>query len=140
MLSLPTTAQANSSAFTSTIEKMSFNITERSFFNLCEEYLTTCTSKQLSSIKTPNTSPGASQQQEKDKVECEFKTNKFELNEFTEICLANDESKGAVLERKETSRRRSISDLVERYKKLLESNEGTATVNSQNECAEHENE
>ncbi|XP_012231473.2 uncharacterized protein [Linepithema humile] len=120
MLSLPTTAQANSSAFTNTIKKMSeFNITERRFFNLS---LTTCTSEQFSPIKQ-NISQNASQQEEeeeRDKVECELKVNKFELDEFTEVCLTNDVNKGVVLEHQNISKRRSISDLVERYKKLLE--------------------
>lgn len=130
MLSLPTTAQANSSAFTSTMKKMSeFNITERRFFNL-----SLTTSEQLSPIKQ-NTLQDASQQQEEDKIECGLKVNKFELDEFTEVCLTSNETKDTVLEQN-VSKRRSISDLVERYKKLLEAS-NSATINLQNDCIEH---
>lgn len=68
----------------------------------------------------------------------EFKTAKPKLNELTEIEFA-DSDKGTVIKRDSTSRRRSISDLVERYKKVLEIS-SCATTTFQKECMEYEKE
>lgn len=108
------------------------------FFNWSEESLkTSCLSAQFTPIKR-NISPVMSQQRVKDKLDRELKVNKPEFNEFTEIQFVNDESKSTVVKHVEnSSRRRSISDLVERFKKLLEAN-NSVTAKLENKCIEHE--
>lgn len=146
MMYLPSTAEANSTAIANcTIEEMSsspnlnLNTIAEGFFNRTEESLkVSCSSEQLTPIKQ-NVAQVVSQQQARDKPDREIRVNKPELDEFTEIQFVNDENNGTVVKHEDSSRRRSISDLVERYKKLLEvSNSVTAKL--ENKCEEHENE
>lgn len=134
MMSLPSTAQANSSTIANAIAEMSnisdFNLETIAKGYLSEESLINSTipcisaSAQFTPIKQ-NTSKNMSQKQAKDKLDCEFKVNKLELDDFTEVQFVNDENKGTVVKQENNSRRQSISDLVERYKKLLEVSNST---------------
>ncbi|KAL6430186.1 hypothetical protein ACFW04_007736 [Cataglyphis niger] len=135
MISLPSTVQANSSTIASTIGEMpnisDFNLDTiaRGYFNLGEESLTIpciSTSTQFTPIKQ-NISRDMCQEQTRDKFDQEFKVNKLNLNDFTEVQFMNNENQGTVVKHENSSRRRSISDLVERYKKLLEVSSSTTT-------------
>lgn len=109
----------------------------KGFFNWSEEsFKTSRSSVQLTPIKQ-NISPIMSQQQVKEKLDHEIKVNKPEFDEFTEVQFVNNESKSTVVKHENTSRRRSISDLVERYKKLLEAS-SSVTAKLENKCIEHE--
>lgn len=147
-MSLPSTAQANSSAIANTIGEISnisdfnldtiakgyFNLNEESFINTTIPCIST--SAQFTPIKQ-NTSRDMSQERTKDKFDHEFKVNKLELDDFTEVHFVNDETKGTVVKHENSSRRQSISDLVERYKKLLEVSDSTM-IKFQNKCQEQE--
>lgn len=147
MMSLPSTAQANSSAIANTIGEMpnisDFNLETiaKSYLNLSEESLINPTipcisaSAQFTPIKQ-NISKNMSQKQVKD-IDYEFKINKLELDDFTEVQFVNDENKGTVVKHENSSRRQSISDLLERYKKLLEVSNSTM-IQFQNKCKEQE--
>ncbi|XP_025267236.1 uncharacterized protein LOC105252987 isoform X2 [Camponotus floridanus] len=146
MISLPSTAQANSSAIANTIGEMpnisDFNLDTiaKGYFNLNEESLINSTiscistSAQFTPIKQ-NTSRDMSQERTTDKFDHEFKVNKLELNDFTEVQFVSDENKGTVVKHENSSRRQSISDLVERYKKLLEVSNSTM-IKFQDKCKE----
>jgi hypothetical protein len=127
-MSLPSTAKANSSTITSAIEEipnlsdLNLDITPRSLFNSTEESLT----------PKRNILRDVSEEEAKDKHNHEFKVNKPDLDEFTEIQFTNE--KNVIV--KHENRRRSISDLVERYKKLLEVS-NSATAKFQTQCAEY---
>lgn len=138
MISLLSNTQANSSIIENTIGKESnswsnnLDITTRSLFNLSEEPVTTAqytpTKQNISQDTIEETA---------DVLNREFKIVKPELDELTEIEFVNDNDKDTVVKRDSTSRRRSISDLVERYKKVLETSNCT-TMKFQKECMEHE--
>lgn len=145
MISLPSTVQANSSTIASTIGEMpnisDFNLDAiaRGYFNLSEESLTIpciSTSAQFTPIKQ-NISRDVYQEQTRDKLDHESKVNKLKLDDFTEVQFVNDENQGTVVKHENNSRRRSISDLVERYKKLLEVSSST-TIKFQTECKKQE--
>jgi len=125
-MSLPSTAKANSSTITSAIEEipnlsdLNLDITPRSLFNSTEESL------------TPKRNILRDVSEEEAKHNHEFKVNKPDLDEFTEIQFTNEKN----LIVKHENRRRSISDLVERYKKLLEVS-NSATAKFQTQCAEY---
>ncbi|XP_039305540.1 uncharacterized protein LOC105192958 [Solenopsis invicta] len=143
MMSLPSTAQANSSVISNIIEERStldFNLDTiaKDFFNWSEESFKASSSEKMKfTPKKRNISQIISQQQVKDKLDSlEIKVTKPELDEFTEVQFVNDENKGTVVKHESSSRRRSISDLVERYKKLLEVS-NSITVELENKCIEH---
>lgn len=133
MMSLPSTAQANSSAIASTAREMS-NVSDlnldamaRDYLNLSEESLTIphiSASAQFTPIKSNR---NVSQEQTRDKLDYEFKVNKPKLDDFTEVQFVSNENMGTVVKHENSSRRRSISDLVERYKKVLEVSSSTMT-------------
>lgn len=140
-MSLPSIAQVNSSTIANTVGEMSsssdlnLDTIAKGFFNWSEESLKiSCSSVQFTPIKR-NISPVMSQQQVEDKLDREIKVNKPEFDEFTEVQFVNDES--IVVKHENGSRRRSISDLVERYKKLLEASNSVA-AKLENKCTEHE--
>lgn len=143
-MSLSSTAQVNSSiCIANTVGEMSsssdlnLNTIAKGFFNSSEESLKISgSSVQFTPIKR-NISPVMFQQQVKDKLDREIKVNKPEFDEFTEVQFVNDESKSTVVKHENGSRRRSISDLVERYKKLLEAS-NSVTAKLENKCIEHE--
>lgn len=128
MMSLLPTEQAASSTFMNPIEEMpsllNFNldITARSFFNSNEG--SACDSTSCSPMKE-NSSRNVSHLQAGD-FNYELKINKPELDEFTEIQYGNDENKGTVIKHENRKKRRSISDLVERYKNLLKNSKSLA--------------
>lgn len=143
MMSVPSTTQANSSSIVNTVEEMSsssdlnLDTIAKGFFNWNEKSLKACPSSvQFTSIKR-NISQVMSQQQAKDKLDHEIKVNKPELDEFIEVQFVNDENESTVVKHESGSRRRSISDLVERYKKLLEVS-NSVTTNLENKCIEIE--
>jgi hypothetical protein len=142
MMSLPPTAQANSSVISNTIEERpssDFNLDTiaKGFFNWSEEsFKASCSEKIKFTPKKRNISRIISQQQVKDKLDYEIKVTKPELDEFTEVQFVNDENNGTVVKHESSLRRRSISDLVERYKKLLEVS-NSITVELENKCIEH---
>ncbi|XP_028050173.1 uncharacterized protein LOC105839205 isoform X2 [Monomorium pharaonis] len=90
MMSLPSTAQANSSVIANTIEEIpsssDFNLDTiaKGFFNWSEESFKVSSSSIKITPKKRNISQVISQT--KDKVDREIKINKPELDEFTEIC------------------------------------------------------
>ncbi|XP_032686269.1 uncharacterized protein LOC116851192 [Odontomachus brunneus] len=137
MISLSSNTQANSSIIENTIGKefnswgsnLDENIT-RSLFNLSEEPV-------MTAQYTPTNISQDTIEETADVLNHEFKIAKPELDELTEIEFVNDDNKGIVLKQDNTSRRRSISDLVERYKKVLETS-NCATVKFQKECTEYE--
>ncbi|XP_071629792.1 uncharacterized protein [Temnothorax longispinosus] len=140
MMSLPSTALANST-IANTIEEASsssdlnLGTIAEGFFNWSGEPLKASSSSvQFTPIKR-NVSQVMPRRRVKDKLDREIKVNKPEFDEFTEIQFINDESKGIVEKHENGSRRRSISDLVERYKNLVEA---INSVKLENECAEHE--
>lgn len=61
----------------------------------------------------------------KKKATDECKVNKVDPNESSKIQFANNE--GLIVKHENVRKRRSISDLVERYKKLLEASNSTTT-------------
>ncbi|KYN02170.1 hypothetical protein ALC62_06953 [Cyphomyrmex costatus] len=137
MISLQSTAHSNS-VITSIEEIPSssdFNLDAiaKSFFNWNEEV--SYSSEQLTP-KKQNVSKVASQQA-KD-LDCEIKVNKPELDEFTEVQILNDDNKGTIVKRENDSRRRSISDLVERYKKILEASNNSVTAKLENKFIDQE--
>ncbi|XP_070150427.1 uncharacterized protein [Polyergus mexicanus] len=145
MISLPSTGQANSSTIASTVGEMpnisdfNLDVIARGYFNLSEESLAIpciSTSAQFTSIKQ-NISRDVYQEQTRDKLDHETKINKLKLDDFTEVQFVNDENQGTVVKHENNSRRRSISDLVERYKKLLEVSSST-TIKFQKECKKQE--
>lgn len=69
-------------------------------------------------------------------LNCELKINKSDLNVIKEVQLI-DEKENKVVKSENNSRRRSISDLVERYKKVLELS-NYATVKIKNQYMEHD--
>lgn len=134
MLSLPATAQANSSAIVSpNLSDFNLDIAARGFFNLSEESSTSSTSVQCTPVMKRN----VSKETRRDTLDRQSKVSKPELDELTEVRFVNDENKGTVVKHEHVPRRRSIGDLVERYKKLLEVSNHT-TIKFQNECTEHE--
>lgn len=139
MMSLPSTAHVNSSAIANTAEEMSssdlnLNVA-KGLFNWSEEsFKVSHSSVQLTPIKE-SISEVASERQRVG-VDREVKVSKPELDEFTEIQFVNDENKNTVKD-ENCSRRRSISDLVERYKKLMESS-SSVTAKLENKDIEHE--
>lgn len=142
MVSLPftVTAQANSPIRNTTGKEC----------NLWDHNLDIATSllslsqKSLTTVQqyTP-TKRNASQntiEKETDLFNREFKISKPKLDELTEIKLVDDDKNDNMTVKQEsTSRRRSISDLVERYKKVLETS-NCAAKKFQKECIEHETE
>jgi len=141
-MSLPSAAEANSFAITSTVQEEMSNSSDlnldtaaKSLFNWNEESLKV-SSVQFTPIKR-NVSQVVSQQQAKDKLDYEIKVNKPELDEFTEIQFVNDETKSTIVKHENSSRRRSISDLVERFRKVLEAS-NSITAKLENKCIEHE--
>lgn len=142
-MSLPYTAQANSSTIANTIGEMpsssdlNLDTIAKGSFNWSEESLkASYSSGQLTPIKR-NLSQVMSRQQAKDKLDREIKVTKPELDEFTEVQFVNDESKSIVVKHENGSKRRSISDLVERYKKLLEAS-NSVTAKLENKCTDNE--
>jgi len=142
MMSLPSAAEANSFAITSTVQEEMSNSSDlnldtvaKSLFNWNEESLKV-SSVQFTPIKR-NVSQVVSQQQAKDKLDHEIKVNKPELDEFTEIQFVNDETKSTIVKHENSSRRRSISDLVERFRKVLEAS-NSITAKLENKCIEIE--
>ncbi|CAL1674699.1 unnamed protein product [Lasius platythorax] len=143
MMSLPPTAQANSSIIESTVGEMpnisnlNLDIIAKGYLNLSEETTIPCisASAQFTPVKR-NISRNMSQEQARDKLDQEYKVNKPKLDDITEVQFVNDEDKGTVVKHEKSSRR-SIGDLVERYKKLLEVNNSTM-IKFQNECKEVE--
>ncbi|XP_011635696.1 uncharacterized protein LOC105426252 [Pogonomyrmex barbatus] len=143
MMSLPSTTQANSSAIANAVEEMSekcssnhLDTIAKEFFNWSEESLkVSYSSVQATPIKG-NISRIVSQEQAEDKFNRKIKVNKPELDEFTEVKFVNEES-STVVKHETSSRRRSISDLVERYKKLLETS-NSITAKLQNNYVENE--
>ncbi|KAL0100813.1 hypothetical protein PUN28_019297 [Cardiocondyla obscurior] len=131
MMSMSSVAQASS--VTNTVEKMSnssdfdLNTIAKSFFN-CEESLGAYSSEQFTSIKR-NVSQVKSQQQARNKFErkIEIKTIE-ELDKFTDVQLVNDENKDTVVKHENVPGRRSFSDLIKRYKKLLEVSNSNAQL------------
>lgn len=125
MMSLLPPEQAASSTFMNPIEEMSsllnFNldITAKSFFNSNEG--SACDLTHCSPMKETS-SRNVSHVQAED-FDYELKINKPKLDEFTEIQYGNDESKGTVIKHENRTKRRSISDLVERYRNLLKNSE-----------------
>lgn len=141
MMSLQSTVQSNS-AITS-IEEISsssnFNLDTitKGFFNWSEEsFKVSYSSVQFTPIKG-NVSKVASQQQARNKLDRKIKVNKPELDEFTEVQIVNDDNKSTIVKHENDSRRRSISDLVERYKKILEAS-NSVTAKLENTYIEHE--
>ncbi|XP_012064489.1 PREDICTED: uncharacterized protein LOC105627821 [Atta cephalotes] len=140
-MSLQSTTQCNSAI--ASIEEISsssdFNldIITKGFINWSEESSKISHSSiQFTPIKR-NVSKVASQQQVKNKLDHKIKVNKPELDEFTEVQIVNDDDKSTIVKHENDSKRRSISDLVERYKKILEvSNSVTAKL--ENTYVEHE--
>lgn len=140
-MSVPSTTQANSSVNTvgemSSSSDLNLDTIAKGFFNWSEESLkASYASVQFTPIKR-NISRVTSQQQTRDKLNHEIKVNKPEFDEFTEVQFVNDENKSTVVKHENGSRRRSISDLVERYKKLLEVS-NSVTTRLENKCVEHE--
>ncbi|XP_071560572.1 uncharacterized protein [Temnothorax nylanderi] len=142
MMSLPSTALANST-IANTIEEASsssdlnLDTIAKGFFNWSGESLKASSSSvQFTPIKR-NVSQVMPRRQVKDKLDREIKVNKPEFDEFTEIQFINDESKGIVVKHENGSRRRSISDLVERYKDLVVAS-NSVSVKLENKCTEHE--
>ncbi|KYN37492.1 hypothetical protein ALC56_08149 [Trachymyrmex septentrionalis] len=133
MMSLQSTTQSNSAI--ASIEEISsssdFNLDTitKGFINWSEEpSKVSYSSIQFTPIKR-NVSKVASQQQVKNKLDHKIKVNKPELDEFTEVQIVNDDDKSTIIKHENDSKRRSISDLVERYKKILEvSNSVTAKL------------
>ena len=140
-MSLQSTTQCNSAI--ASIEEISsssdFNLDTitKGFINWSEESSKiSYSSIQFTPIKR-NVSKVASQQQVKNKLDHKIKVNKPELDEFTEVQIVNDDDKSTIVKHENDSKRRSISDLVERYKKILEvSNSVTAKL--ENTYVEHE--
>jgi len=140
-MSLQSTTQCNSAI--ASIEEISsssdFNLDTitKGFINWSEESSKiSYSSIQFTPIKR-NVSKVASQQQVKNKLDHKIKINKPELDEFTEVQIVNDDDKSTIVKHENDSKRRSISDLVERYKKILEvSNSVTAKL--ENTYVEHE--
>ncbi|KYN21278.1 hypothetical protein ALC57_06377 [Trachymyrmex cornetzi] len=141
MMSLQSLTQSNSAV--ASIEEISsssdFNLDTitKSFISWSKESSTVSySSAQFAPIKQ-NVSKVASQQQAKNKLDHKIKVNKPELDEFTEVQIVNDDDKSTIVKHENDSKRRSISDLVERYKKILEiSNSVTAKL--ENTYVEHE--
>ncbi|EZA54921.1 uncharacterized protein LOC105279589 isoform X2 [Ooceraea biroi] len=133
LMSLPSTTKANSSAITSATGEMpnlsdlNLDITPRGFFSSTEDPATPLKRNILKEMP---------EEKLKDERDREVKVNKPDLDEFTEIQFATEKN---VIVKHENAhkRRRSISDLVERYKKLLEASNTVAT-NFQSECTEYE--
>ncbi|KYM85337.1 hypothetical protein ALC53_04580 [Atta colombica] len=140
-MSLQSTTQCNSAI--ASIEEISsssdFNLDTitKGFINWSEESSKISHSSiQFTPIKR-NVSKVVSQQQVKNKLDHKIKVNKPELDEFTEVQIVNDDDKSTIVKHENDSKRRSISDLVERYKKILEvSNSVTAKL--ENTYVEHE--
>ncbi|EFN85220.1 hypothetical protein EAI_16695 [Harpegnathos saltator] len=138
MVSLPSTMQANSFIIGNTTGKIShlwdhnLDITARSLFNLSEKPLTTiqCTPTKQSTLQDTI-------EKTTDVFDRDFKITKPELDELTEVEFVNDNS--VIVKQESTSRRRSISDLVERYKKVLETS-NCAIMKFQKECMAYETE
>jgi len=140
-MSLQSTTQCNSAI--ASIEEISsssdFNLDTitKGFINWSEESSKiSYSSIQFTPIKR-NVSKVASQQQVKNKLDHKIKINKPELDEFTEVQIVNDDDKSTIIKHENDSKRRSISDLVERYKKILEVS-NSVTTKLENTYVEHE--
>ncbi|EGI65185.1 hypothetical protein G5I_06363 [Acromyrmex echinatior] len=130
MMSLQSTTQSNSSDF-------NLDTITKGFINWSEESSkVSYSSIQFTPIKR-NVSKVASQQQVKNKLDHKVKVNKPELDEFTEVQIVNDDDKSTIIKHENDSKRRSISDLVERYKKILEVS-NSVTTKLENTYVEHE--
>lgn len=145
MMSLSSTARAVDSSVSSTRGKESnlwdhnLDITgPRGLFNLSEEptTITHCTlTKQNASQDTIEQGTEDALNQEKSRI------IKPTLDELTEIKFAVDDNKddNIVVKQESTSKRRSLSDLVERYKRVLEAG-NCAEIKFQKEYTKHETE
>jgi len=140
MMSL-SSEQAHSSVIANTIGEMSsssdlnLDTVAKGFFNRNEESLKASYSSVQYTPTKQTISQVVSRQQAQDKLD-KIKINRPELDEFTEIQFVNDKSKDTVVKH-ENGRRRSISDLVERYKKLLETS-NSVTAKLESKCIEYE--
>lgn len=131
MMSLLPTQAASSTRLEEMSSSFNFNldITARSFLNSNEGSIR-CDSVYSSPTRENSRNVCRFQVEDFDR---EFKINKLELDEFTEIQYGNDEYKDAVVRHDSRMKRRSISDLVERYKELMKNSE---SIVIENKCAE----
>lgn len=134
-MSLPSTVQADSSPIKNTVGKES-NWWDHNLWNrkdLSEESLTIMQCIPPKQDTSQNTIEKATE----DVLDHKFKITELELDELTEIKLINDGYNSTVVKQESTSRRRSIGDLVERYKKVLEAS-NCATMKFKKEYIKHE--
>ncbi|KAG7201591.1 hypothetical protein KM043_004335 [Ampulex compressa] len=141
-MSIPCSTKANSTVMASAIEEMhntsdfNLNAAAKNLFNLSTE---TIMPEKLSPIKVDKM-PEAFENSENSCVVIETRSKISEIDELTEIEFVNTCEKNLVVKTEgNQNKRRSISDLVERYKKLLEVSNCT-TANSGVNCLEQNDE
>lgn len=138
-MSLPSDVQANSSTIASTMLNsldLNLDVAAKGFFNLSQDSsLTPVTCTPIKRGRSRDTSQ-VTEDIERE-LNYELKVNKPDLDIITETQLVNEENRDTIIKNGSTTRRRSISDLVERYKKLLEDS-NHATMKLKNECIEHD--